>query len=367
MMSASAPAPQENPELYGHDEAIAVLGRALASGRLAHGWLITGPLGIGKSTLAFRFARALLAGQDAIDARLSLAPDHPVFRQVAQGAHPDLTVIEAERDPRTGRMRSEITVDAVRAATASLQMTAAAGGYRVAVIDGAETLNRNAANALLKTLEEPPGRAVLLLVSHRPGALTATVRSRCAKLRLRPLSDATVERALARLLPDLGADERAALTLLARGSIGRALAMAGSGQLASYRRLAAGLAAATDHGALDELSSELARLAERGGAAGTVALIQELLGRVIAAGLGRLGPGLFAEEGEMLRSLAARRPLDRWAGLWEKVAHLAAAVDGLNLERSHAFIHMLTLLAPESDRAEARHGGGAFGANHVRG
>ena len=367
-MSASAPAPRENPELYGHDAAIAVLERALASGRLAHGWLFTGPPGIGKSTLAFRFARALLAGPDALKAGLIMGPDHPVFRQVAQGAHPDLSVIEAERDPRSGRMRSEITVDAVRAATASLQMTAAAGGYRVAVIDGAETLNRNAANALLKTLEEPPARAVLLLVSHRPGALAATVRSRCAKLRLRPLTDATVERALARLLPDLGADDRAALTLLARGSIGRALAMAESGQLASYRRLAAGLAAAAaDHGALDELSSELARVAERGGTAGTLTLIQELLGRVIAAGLGRLGPGLFAEEAEMLASLAARRPLDRWAGLWEKVAHLAAAVDGLNLERSHAFIHMLTLLAPESDRAQGSHDGGAFGANHVRG
>ncbi|MGH6897771.1 MAG: DNA polymerase III subunit delta' [Geminicoccaceae bacterium] len=367
-MSERAPAPRDNPELYGHDAAIAVLQRALASGRLAHGWLLTGPPGIGKATLAFRFARALLAGPDAIDARLSLAPDHPVFRQVAQGAHPDLRVIEAERDSRSGRMRSEITVDAVRAATGALQMTASAGGYRVAVIDGAETLNRSAANALLKTLEEPPARAVLLLVSHRPGALAATVRSRCAKLRLRPLDDGTVARALARLLPDLAADERAALTLLARGSIGRALAMAESDQLAAYRRLAVGLAAAaTDHDALEALTGELARLAERGGTAGTLTLIQELLGRVIASGAGRLGPGLFPEEAEALRALAARRPLDRWAGLWEKVAHLAAAVDGLNLERSHAFMHMLTLLAPEPDPAGGSHDGGAFGANHVRG
>jgi hypothetical protein len=93
-------------------------------------------------------------------------------------------------------------------------------------------------------------------------------------------------------------------------------------------------------------------------------LLQELLGRVIAAGLGRLGPAVFAEEAETLRNLAARRPLDRWAGLWEKVARLAAATDGLSLDRSHAFMHMLTLLAPGSDRAED---GGAFGADHVRG
>ena len=149
-----------------------MLGRALASGRLAHGWLLTGPPGIGKATLAFRFARALLAGPDVPRSDdFRCRPDHPVFRQVARGAHPDLTVLEAERDPRTGRLRSEITVDAVRAATASLQMTAAAGGYRVAIVDGAESMNRNAANALLKTLEEPPARSVLILVSHRPGSL----------------------------------------------------------------------------------------------------------------------------------------------------------------------------------------------------
>ena len=367
-MSAGVPAPRDNPELYGQDAALDVLGRALASGRLAHGWLLTGPPGIGKATLAFRFARALLVGPDAVDARLAMGTDHPVFRQVAQGLHPDLTVIEAERDPRTGRVRSEITVDTVRAATASLQVTAAAGGYRVAVVDGAEFLNRNAANALLKTLEEPPARSVLILVSHRPGALAATVRSRCARLRLGPLADDVVEPALARLLPDLKPEERHALTLLARGSIGCAVLMAEGGQLGSYRRLVAALAAApVDHLVLDELSSELARAADRGGIGGALTLLQELLGRVVAAGLDRLGPPLFQGEAHQLADLVARRPLDRWATLWEKVARLAAAVDALNLERSHALMQMLTLLAPDADRADGAPGGGAFGANHVRG
>jgi DNA polymerase-3 subunit delta' len=365
---ATVSAPRDNPELYGQDAALSVLGRALASGRLAHGWLLTGPPGIGKATLAFRFARALLAGPAAVDERLSLAADHPVFRQVAQGVHPDLTVIEAERDPRTGRVRSEITVDTVRAATASLQVTAAAGGYRVAVVDGAEFLNRSAANALLKTLEEPPARSALILVSHRPGALAATIRSRCAKLRLSPLANDVVGRALARLMPDLKPEDRHALTLLSRGSIGRALAMAEDRQLGSYQRLVAALAAAPpDHLVLDELSSELARTADRGGITGALTLLQELLGRVVAAGLGRLGPPLFPDEGRQLADLAARRPLDRWASLWEKVARLAAAVDGLNLERSHALMQMLTLLAPDADGADRAQGGGALGANHVRG
>jgi hypothetical protein len=143
--------------------------------------------------------------------------------------------------------------------------------------------------------------------------------------------------------------------------------MAEGSQLGAYQRLIAALAAApADHLVLDELSSELAGTADRGGLAGTLTLLQELLGRVVAAGLGRLGPPLFAGEAAQLADLAARRPLDRWATLWEKVARLAAAVDGLNLERSHALMQMLTLLAPDADRAD-RAQGGALGANHVRG
>jgi DNA polymerase-3 subunit delta' len=357
--------PADNPELYGQDAALAVLGRALASGRLAHGWLLTGPPGIGKATLAFRFARALLAGPDVRDRRLSMPADHPVFRRVARGAHPDLRVLEAERDPRTGRLRSEITVDAVRAATASLQMTAAAGGYRVAIVDGAESMNRSAANALLKTLEEPPARSVLILVSHRPGSLAATIRSRCAKLRLSRLPDGVVADALARWMPDLTPGERHALTLLARGSIGRALAMAAGGQLASYQRLVVALAAApVDHLVLDELSGELTRTGDGASFTAVLSLIQELLARVIAASLGRLGPALFPDEASQLAALAAGRPLERWATLWDKVARLAAAAEGLSLERSHALMQMLTLLAPDADRAAQR---GALGADHVRG
>jgi DNA polymerase III subunit delta' len=367
-MSTDVPAPRENPELYGQDVALAVLGRALASGRLAHGWLLTGPPGIGKATLAFRFARALLSGPEAVDDRLSMPSDHPVYRQVAQGTHPDLRLIEAERDPRTGRLRSEITVDSVRAATAAMRVTAAAGGRRVAIIDGAETLNRNAANALLKTLEEPPEQAFMILVSRRPASLPATIRSRCAKLRLQPLPDDVVADALARLAPALSSEQRSALTLLARGSIGRALAMAEDGQLDSYQRLAAALTAdPIDRLVLDELSSELGRAVDRGGIAATLTLVQELLARVIAAGLGRLGCPLFPDEPGQLARLAARRPLDRWATLWEKVARLAAAVEALNLERSHALMQMLTLLAPDADHADRVPGGGALGADHVRG
>ncbi|HEX5079965.1 MAG TPA: DNA polymerase III subunit delta' [Geminicoccaceae bacterium] len=346
-----APAPRANPELRGQDAAVAVLRTAARSGRLPHGWLLTGPPGIGKATLAFRFARALLADPEASDPDLAVDPAHPVFRQVAQGSHPDLRVVEAPRDPKTGKLKAEITVDLVRAATASLNTTAAQGGRRIVVIDGAESLNRNAANALLKSLEEPPPGAVLLLVSHQPGRVAPTLRSRCAKLALARLPDAEVAAALARHAPDLPAGQRDALAQLARGSIGRALELAGGDWLSLYHRLATGLAGMPpDRLALHALAGELSRYADARSFAAPFWLIQELLGRVVGAAIGRHAPALFEGEPEALARLAAGRPLDRWGSLWEKVARLASAVDGLNLDRRQALLHILTLLALLSEK-----------------
>jgi DNA polymerase-3 subunit delta' len=349
-MATPAPAPRANAELRGQDAAVAVLRAALGSGRLPHGWLLTGPPGIGKATLAYRFARALLAGADARDPSLALDPEHPVFRQVAAGSHPDLKVIEPPRDPKTGKVKAEIPVDMVRAATASLNTTAALGGHRIVVIDGAESLNRNAANALLKSLEEPPQGAILLLVSHHPGRVPPTVRSRCAKLALARLPDAEVRAALAQHAPDLPPEQHDALAQLARGSIGRVLELAGDDWVSLYRRLAIGLASMPlDRLGLHALAGELARYADARSFAAPLWLIQELIGRLVGAAVGRRAPALFAGETEALARLAAGRPLDRWGSLWEKVARLATAVDGLNLDRRQALLHMLTLLALASE------------------
>ena len=349
MSHGAPPEPRANPDLWGQELALEVLGSAVRSGRLPHGWVFAGPEGIGKATLAYRFARALLAAPQGLPPALAVAPDHPTFRQVAQGAHPDLTVLEPERDPRTGRLKPEIPVAAVRAASAALQSTAAMGGYRLVVVDGAERLNRNAANALLKSLEEPPPRAVLILISPRPAQVAATLRSRCAKLSLGRLPDRLVLDSLARWAPQLEPEQRGALALLARGSIGRALELAEEDWLPLYRRLAEDLAGdVADRLALHELALALARLAERRGFVAPLGMVQELLGRVIAAGSDRLGPALFAGESAALRGLARRHPLDHWAAVWEKVGRLAAAVDGLNLDRAQALFHILKLVAPAS-------------------
>jgi DNA polymerase-3 subunit delta' len=367
-IAQAPPEPRANPDLFGQEAAQAVLSRALRSGRLPHGWLFSGPEGVGKATLAYRFARALLAGPDALDPTFGLRPDHPVFRQVARGAHPDLTVIEPERDPRTGRVKSEIPIALVRAATQALHATPAMGGWRLVVIDGAERLNRSAANALLKSLEEPPPAAVLLLISARPAQIAATIRSRCAKLPLARLPGPLVTDGLARWAPGLDAEQRSAIALLARGSLGRALDLAGADWLPLYRRLAEDLGgAASDRSDLPDLATALARHAEQRGFDRPLGLIQELLGRVVACGIGRLGPTLFAAEPAALDRLVRSRPLDRWAALWEKIARLAAAVDGLNLDRAQALLHILTLLAPNSEPDELGSHGASLGALDVLG
>ncbi len=216
--------PRGNPFLAGHRAAETAFEDALAAGRLHHAWLITGPPGIGKATLAFRFARRLFAGsgQPAHD------PALPLFRRVAEGSHSDLLTIEREIGPK-GKLRTEIVVDTVRAAPEFLHLTPAEGGWRVVVVDGSETLNRNAANGLLKVLEEPPARSVLILTCAAPGRLPATIRSRCRLLRLQPLDPVDMAAALQSVMPAVPESDRATLIGLSGGAPGRAVALQGEG------------------------------------------------------------------------------------------------------------------------------------------
>ena len=175
--------------------------RPIATGRLAHAWLIGGREGIGKATLAWRFARFVLANPDPAakavqEARdLHVDPGHPAARLLAGLAHPDFSLIRREWQGAAKRLASEISVDAVRNGLQVFQLSAAFGGWRIAIVDAAEDLNRNSANALLKMVEEPPQHSLILIVSHRPGQILPTIRSRCRRLRLEPLSDDEIVRA----------------------------------------------------------------------------------------------------------------------------------------------------------------------------
>ncbi len=216
--------PRSNPLFFGHEGAVNSLHHAATSGRLHHGWLLAGPRGIGKATLAYRFGRWLLAGGQTPD--LSVPESSGVFRRVAAGTHPDFFTVERRINAKTEKLQGEIVIATIQQASAFMRLTPAEGGWRVVVVDGAEDMNPNAANALLKLLEEPPPRAILLLVSAAPGRLLPTIRSRCRVLPMAPLADKAMHSLLAEYAPELGAQARARLIELSEGSIGNALNLA---------------------------------------------------------------------------------------------------------------------------------------------
>ena len=327
------PAPRANALLLGHDEAEATLAEAMLSGRMHHAWLITGPSGIGKATLAFRFARRLLAGPPE-GGSLALAETHPAFRRAAAGTHADLLTIQRKWDPKKKRMRGEIIVDDVRRVAEFLRRTPAEGGWRVVVIDGAEDLNRNAANALLKVLEEPPERAMLVLSCTAAGRLLPTIRSRCRRLRLGPLDDASLGTLIATYLPDLDAAQRARLVTLADGSPGRALQLA-DGEGVSYADMVADVMKSLPGLTPDQALLRAHALADvLGRQEDGFSTFMELLRAAIATSVrdsARAGP-------------IAARPLDAWIDVWHALAHLQDQTENFYLDKRQALVNGLRLL-----------------------
>jgi DNA polymerase-3 subunit delta' len=334
---AGAPSPRENSYLIGHETAEAALLQAHEAGRLPHAVLLTGPRGIGKATLAYRIARTLLAGTTDIP------ETHPVFRRVAAAGHADLMTVERAVDPKKGTRRAEITVDDVRDVSTFLRLTPAEGGWRVVIVDAADEMNRNAANALLKVLEEPPRRAMLLLVSHAPGGLLPTIRSRCRKLALKALPDETVRTLLRRYQPALSNADAAALARLAEGSIGRALELDAAGGLDLYRELVALL------GAVPQLEpSRLHGFADRFGRkngeeswAAFAELLPAWIARLVSSSAdpARGGEEIVPGERAAMARLAARGRLDRWIEVWENLGRLFAHADGVNLDRKQVVLN----------------------------
>jgi DNA polymerase-3 subunit delta' len=346
-VTALIPPPRENDSLLGHEKAERTLIDAFRSGRLPHGWLVSGPRGIGKATLAYRFARRVIAdtmGEAALFAApmedLAVPRDHPVFRQIAGGAQANLRVLEPRADEQ-GRVSRVIKVDDVRNAISFLRQTAAEGGWRVVIVDTADDLNQNAANALLKILEEPPSNALLLLVSHIEGALLPTIRSRCCHLALSPLPDGLVLDILESWYPDMDTAERGLLVRLAEGAPGRARDIAESGGTDLYRVILELLAVlprtpTTDlHAVAERLAQGKDGRAFRTG----VELLRWWTAKLVRANaLGLATLEMPPEDKALMERLLAWRPAELWLAFWEHLGRFARDAEALNLDRKQVIV-----------------------------
>ena len=326
-MAEAPPHPREVFDLTGQEPAETAFEDARARGRLHHAWLLTGPEGVGKATFAYRAARRLLgAAADPSFGLLGSDPTHPASRQVAARSHPDLMVLE--REGPDGKPRKVIPVEEARRLAEFFSKSPASAPHRVAIIDAMDDLNVNAANAILKTLEEPPPAGVLLMVAHAPGRLLATIRSRCRRLAFPPLpiEDAA---AFVRGRTDANPEEALRLASMAGGAPGRALALAASQAIAmddAARELLADLPQVDESRTL--LLTERFRGAE--GPAQFSLLFDRLAERVHTLAMSRAAEGIG--------------PLDRWAEAWETLQRLPREVEALNLDRTDALYTALAEL-----------------------
>ncbi|MDX2224513.1 MAG: DNA polymerase III subunit delta' [Rhodospirillaceae bacterium] len=345
---STAPAPRDNAYLLGHDAAGQAFLSAWQTGRMAHAWLLSGPRGIGKATLAYRIARFVLAqgaaaaGPDLFGATpapsLQMAESHPVFAKVKSQGHPDFRSAEREKMKTSERLSAVVTIEQIRKIIEFMYLTPAESAWRVVLIDDADAMNAAAANAVLKVLEEPPRQSMLILVAHNADRLLPTIRSRCRRLELRPLVDSQVQALIGRYRPDLVPRDVQALTGLADGSVGRALELAEEGGVDLF-------AALVDlFGDLPTLKAgklhALADVTLRGDNYRTVtALLTWWLARVATlAAQGRLTDAQELLPGERAAAAKLAAAPARLAEIWQGVSHLAERTLALNIDKKRSFI-----------------------------
>jgi len=346
------PHPRETKTLYGHGEAEQTLAQAINGGRTHHAWLITGPKGIGKATLAYRFARTALAapGERAPSGdSLDVAETTTASRQVHALSHPGLLLLRRPYDEKAKRFATSIPIDEVRRLKSFLAHSATQDAWRVVIVDEANELNLNAANALLKSLEEPPPRTVFLLISSAPGRLLPTIRSRCRVLALKPLGNEDLRAAVLRALAAAGQDAPDAsqwpvLERLGEGSAGRVLGLMGAGGLELYERIARLVAALPriDWRTVHALSDELQPITAQPRFELFFELLLNSIERLIRAQA--TGEGADAERNLAARLIGAER-LASFASVWERVGRAKAETVALNLDRKTLIIETFGRLA----------------------
>jgi len=345
------PHPRETRALLGHQRAEQMLAEAFAGGRMHHAWLLAGRAGIGKATLAYRLARHVLARPDERDQSgksLEVPASSTAARQVAALSHVGLLVLRRPYDIKSKRLVSAIPVDEVRRLKSFLGLTSGENAWRVVIVDTADDLNLNAANALLKALEEPPRRALFVLVASEPSGLLPTIRSRCRRLDLQPLAaqqlrQATEATLAATEVEPPSADEWDQLERLAAGSVRRALQLAATGGLELHQRIAGIFAQLpqVDWTAAHALADSLAGGTQEQRFEGFFDLFLDTLARL--ARVRATGQGL-PDELSLAGRLIPEARLSHWAALWEAILRDKADVDELNLDRKALVMRALARL-----------------------
>ena len=314
--------------IVGQDKAVAAFTRAWATRRLHHAWLLAGPKGVGKATFARAAATRVLAeaaGPPVDLPNLETQPEHPIARLLAAGSHPDFRRLERLERP-TGGLARNISVDQVRSLGDLLAVTPSMSPWRAIVIDAADDLEASAANALLKMLEEPPSNTLFFLVSHAPGRLLPTIRSRCRRLDFAKLDDDAMTSLLTHSFPDESGAKVSRLVEFANGSVGRALDIA-SLDLASLEDEALNILRQGDPD--NARRSKLATALGPKGAAERYAAFLELV------------PGLIAKEALGLKGDARARALDAYA----RARETAAIAPRLSLDPGATVFQLGTILA----------------------
>ena len=359
--------PRNTHDLTGHEEAAGLFLDAFNAEKIHHAWMVTGPKGIGKATLAYKMARFLLNNPPEDDQGPGLFGDvlektdlssintdieSSANRLITAGSNADLLVIEKTEDPKTGKMRNNILVDDVRKINNFFHKTSTAGGWRIAIVDTADEMNRNAANAILKILEEPPKNSILIILAHAPGKLLPTIKSRCRTLPLKPLKSAIVKEILQKYFPDKEDNVIDGYVALSNGSPGYAISLIEHKGLELYREMLGLLSTMPNinvpmmHGFAGSITTKKS--------GDMFLLFGEMLSQFISRMVRHVSykgsahthniKEALTEEFELMEELGAIIPLDQWAELWEKISGKMIVTDKLNMEKKQTVIDILNMI-----------------------
>lgn len=339
-------------KIYGQEAVEKRFIHALAHDKLHHAWLLTGAQGIGKASFAYRVAKYMLHHQNPMQAaQTSTSLDIPEGTQAAQFvnqlAHPDFLALTRPYDLKKEAFKAEIPIEETRRIRRFMSLTSGLAKWRVCLIDSADEMTIQAAHSVLKTLEEPPVSTLFLLVSHSPGKLLETIRSRCQITPLSPLKPEIVQQLLQEKRPDMDVDTAAAIAFLSDASIGYALQIADMNGLALYREM---IDVLTDMPNPDGV--KLHALAERMNGrtvTGLFALFNKLLAGWLhrmmnAAARGQAGTVLFEGESDVMARLMTASRLEEWVEVWEKVSRLNQEAELLNLDRKQTVLESFALI-----------------------